>query len=116
MHQSSETEVCNNVERRRLQYDLVNYARELGFAEVEPIDDDRGVSGSGAQGPGFERLQIAVSKGRVALVLSPEASRLARNGRDRHTLPDFRAVVECPVGDRQRLYDPGRIDDRSYPA
>jgi len=36
--------------------------------------------------PGFERLLAAICESRVGAVLAIEASRLARNGRDWHTL------------------------------
>jgi hypothetical protein len=56
---------------------------------VEIIDDDLGRSGGGIARPGFERLLAAICDGRVGAVLAIEASRLARNGRDWHTLmPD----------------------------
>ncbi len=71
------------------------------------IDADQGVTDDGVERRGFDGLVAAVCRGEVGLVLSLEASRLARNGRDWHTLLDFCAIVRCLVGDRQRLYDPG---------
>jgi len=114
VRQSSETQVRNNVERQRLQYELERHARDLGFRDVTVIDDDLGLSGDGVFRPGFEALLEAVCKGEVGLVLSIEASRLSRNGREWHTLLDFCAIVGCLVGDRDRLYDPALIDDRMY--
>ena len=105
IRQSSETQVRNNVERRKLQYALKGHARALGFAKVEVIDDDLGVSGGGVRRPGFERLLQAVCSGSVGLVLAIEASRLARNGRDWHALLEICAVVGCLVGDRDRIHD-----------
>ena len=114
VRQSSDIQVRNNVERQRLQYALAGHARELGFTRVEVIDEDQGITGDGVQRTGFDRLVATVCRGEVGLVLSLEASRLARNGRDWHTLLDFCAVVGCLVGDRQRLYDPGLADDRLF--
>ena len=114
VRQSSEFQVKNNVERQRLQYALADHARELGFRDITVIDDDLGISGDGVYRPGFEALLEAVCKGKVGLVLSIEASRLSRNGREWHTLLDFCAIVGCLVGDRDRLYDPALIDDRMY--
>ena len=71
-------------------------------------------AGDGVYRPGFEALLEAVCKSRVGLVLSIEASRLARNGREWHALLDFCAIVGCLVGDRDRLYDPALIDGRMY--
>ena len=114
IRQSSEMQVRNHVERRKLQYALEDHARELGFAKVEVIDDDLGVSGGGVRRPGFERLLQAVCSGTVGLVLALEASRLARNGRDWHALLEICAVVGCLVGDRERIHDPAMVDDRAF--
>ena len=62
--------------------------------------------------PGFERLLLAVCEGRVGIVLSLEASRLARNGREWHTLLEFCALVGCLLGDEDGLYDPRLPNDR----
>ena len=114
IRQSSDVQVKTNVERQRLQYALSDHAKELGFHDIEVIDEDLGISGAGVHRPGFDALLEAVCKGRVGLVLSIEASRLSRNGREWHTLLDFCAIVGCLVGDRDRLYDPALIDDRMY--
>ncbi len=114
IRQSSEMQVRNHVERRKLQYALEDHARGLGFAKVEVIDDDLGVSGGGVRRPGFERLLQAVCSGTVGLVLALEASRLARNGRDWHALLEICAVVGCLVGDRERIHDPAMVDDRAF--
>ena len=114
VRQSSEFQVKNNVERQRLQYALADHARELGFRDIMVIDDDLGISGDGVYRPGFEALLEAVCKGKVGLVLSIEASRLSRNGREWHTLLDFCAIIGCLVGDRDRLYNPALLDDRMY--
>ena len=114
VRQSSDFQVQNHVERQRLQYELADHARGLGFQAIEVIDEDLGISGDGVYRPGFEALLEAVCKGKVGVVLSIEASRLSRNGREWHTLLDFCAIVGCLVGDRDRLYDPALIDDRMY--
>jgi DNA invertase Pin-like site-specific DNA recombinase len=64
-------------------------ARTLGWSEVVVIDDDLGVSAGGVARPGFQRLLAAICAGQVGAVVSIEASRLARNGRDWHTLRRF---------------------------
>ena len=114
IRQSSPFQVRNNLESQRLQYGLEDYARDLGFRDVRVVDGDLGITGSGIERPGFDRLVVAVGKGEVGLILATEASRLARNGRDWHGLLDFCAVVGCLVGDRDRLYDPGSMEDRMY--
>jgi Resolvase, N terminal domain len=63
------------------------------------IDDDLGRSGGGIARPGFERLLLAICEGRAGIVLAVEASRLARNGRDWHTLLEFCGLVGCLLAD-----------------
>ena len=86
VRQSTAFQVTFNRESQLRQYALADRASELGWSDVEVIDDDLGRSGAGARRPGFERLLAAICEGRVGAVLSLEASRLARNGRDWHTL------------------------------
>ena len=51
------------------------------------------ILGSGTRRPGFERLLRELCDGQVGAVFSIEASRLARNGRDWHTLLEFCRIV-----------------------
>ena len=86
VRQSTAYQVVNNLESQRRQYGLVERARQLGWDDVQVVDDDLGKSGGGTTRPGFEKLLAAICEGRVGAVVSLEASRLARNGRDWHTL------------------------------
>jgi excisionase family DNA binding protein len=104
--------VANNHESRRRQYGLAERARALGWAVVEVIDDDLGRSGSGVARPGFERLLAAICEGRVGAVVSIEASRLARNGRDWHTLLEFCGLVGTLIIDEDGVYEPRSPNDR----
>src|SRR3981081_2952446 len=85
VRQSTPNQVQNNLESQRRQYALVDRARALGWQDIDVIDDDLGISGSGTLRHGFERLLRALCDGQVGAVFSIEASRLARNGRDWHT-------------------------------
>ncbi len=76
------------------------------------IDDDLGRSGSGIARKGFERLLVAIGAGGAGAVLAIEASRLARNGRDWHTLLEFCALVGCLLIDESDVYDPRLVNDR----
>jgi len=105
VRQSSADQLRHNHESRRRQYALVERARALGWSEVVVIDDDLGVSASGVARPGFERLLAAICRGVVGAVVSIEASRLARNGRDWHTLLEFCAVVDTLILDEDGVYD-----------
>jgi DNA invertase Pin-like site-specific DNA recombinase len=112
VRQSTIDQVMNDVESRRRQYGLVERARQLGWADVSVIDDDLGRSGSGVSRPGFEKLLAAICEGRVGAVVSIEASRLARNGRDWHTLLEFCGLVGTLIADEDGVYDPRLANDR----
>lgn len=112
VRQSTSDQVLNNHESRRRQYGLVDRARTLGWSAVEVIDDDLGRSGSGVARPGFEKLLAAICESRVGAVVSIEASRLARNGRDWHTLLEFCGLVGTLIIDEDGVYDPRHPNDR----
>src|SRR5499433_3848409 len=113
VRQSTLIQVVKNRESQLRQYNLVAYARELGFAEVETIDEDLGRSGSGlTERPGFQRLVTEVCEGRIGAVFCLEASRLARNGRDWHHLIELCALVGTLVIDPDGTYDPRLVNDR----
>lgn len=112
VRQSTAYQVLNNLESQRRQYGLVDRARQLGWAEVQIVDDDLGRSGGGTARPGFEKLLAAICEGRVGAVVSLEASRLARNGRDWHTLLEFCGLVGTLIVDEEAIYDPRSPNDR----
>jgi DNA invertase Pin-like site-specific DNA recombinase len=113
VRQSTLHQVRNHLESRRRQYDLQNRAKELGFRQVEVIDEDLGVSGTGAkERPGFGRLLAAVCNSQAGAVLALEASRLARNNRDWHHLIDLCVLTDTLVIDADGIYDPRMLNDR----
>jgi excisionase family DNA binding protein len=112
IRQSTPDQVQNNLESQRRQYALVERARQLGWEQIDVIDEDQGRSGSGTLRPGFERLLALLCEGNVGAVLSIEASRLARNGRDWHTLLEFCSVVGALLIDADGIYDPAQTNDR----
>jgi excisionase family DNA binding protein len=112
IRQSTPDQVRHNLESQRRQYALVDRARGLGWQDIDVIDDDLGVSGSGTSRPGFERLLRALCDGQIGAVFSIEASRLARNGRDWHTLLEFCSVVGALLIDAETVYDPRLTNDR----
>jgi DNA invertase Pin-like site-specific DNA recombinase len=112
IRQSTADQLVHNHESRRRQYGLADRARELGWLSVEVIDDDLGRSGGGVNRPGFERLLAVICEGRVGAVLAIEASRLARNGRDWHTLIEFCGLVGTILVDEDGIYDPRHPNDR----
>src|SRR6201987_453964 len=110
IRQSTVDQLANNHESRRRQYGLAD--RALGWTDVTVIDDDLGRSGSGVSRPGFERLLAAICEGRVGAVFAIEASRLARNGRDWHTLIEFYGLVGTVIVDEDGVYEPRHPNDR----
>ena len=112
IRQSTADQLLHNHESRRRQYGLADRARQLGWATVEVIDDDLGRSGGGINRPGFERLLAAICAGRAGAVFAIEVSRLARNGRDWHTLIEFCGLVGTIIVDEDGIYDPRHPNDR----
>src|SRR5206468_6329540 len=112
VRQSTADQLLHNPESRRRQYGLTDRARQLGWTRVEVIDDDLGRSGGGINRPGFERLLAAICEGRVGAVFAIEASRLARNGRDWHTLIEFCGLVGTVIVDEDGTYEPRHPNDR----
>src|SRR5713101_837708 len=112
IRQSTPDQVQHNLESQRRQYALVDRARALGWRDIDVIDEDLGISGSGTPRSGFERLLRALCDGQVGAVFSIEASRLARNGRDWHTLLEFCSVVGALLIDAEAVYDPRVTNDR----
>ena len=113
VRQSTQSQVMTNLESQRRQYDLVDLARQCGFADIEVIDDDLGRSASGTVArPGFDRLVASLCAGKVGAVLCQDASRLARNGRDWHHLLELCGLVEARVIDHDGIYNPCHPNDR----
>ena len=112
IRQSTAGQLAHNHESRRRQYGLVDRAKQLGWSHVEVIDEDLGRSGGGIARPGFERLLATICNGHVGAVLAIEASRLARNGRDWHTLIEFCGLVGTLIVDEDGIYDPRHPNDR----
>jgi DNA invertase Pin-like site-specific DNA recombinase len=115
VRQSTQAQTERNRESTERQYALVARAVELGFAreQVELIDEDLGVSGSGeAERRGFARLAAEVALGHAGLVLGLEVSRLARNSADWYRLLDLCGVTDTVIGDGDGLYHPGSFNDR----
>src|SRR5438874_12845362 len=94
IRQSSPIQVANNLESQRRQYNLADQARQLGFQQVEVIDEDLGRSGFGqVERLGLERLVVEVCSGQVGAVLCIEASRRAGNARGWHHRVELAGLV-----------------------
>jgi DNA invertase Pin-like site-specific DNA recombinase len=107
IRQSSLMQVTRHAESTDLQYELVERAVALGWPRerVELIDEDLGKSGAHAEARGgFQRLLAEISLARVGLVLSFDASRLARNNRDWYQLLEVCSIFGTLIADGERLY------------
>lgn len=113
VRQSTLSQVHENLESQRRQYELADRARSLGWRDVEVVDEDLGRSGSGrVVRPGFERLVSAVCLEEVGGVFALEASRLARNNRDWYHLVDLCGLTSTLIIDGEGVYDPCNFNDR----
>jgi len=92
---------------------MKNRLEELGWSEIEIIDEDQGRTASGSvTRSGFERLVAEVSLGRVGAVAARELSRFARNSRDWQQLIEVCLVVDTVLIDQETVYDARRSNDR----
>jgi DNA invertase Pin-like site-specific DNA recombinase len=115
VRQSTPKQVLHNQESLRRQYQLVETAVQLGWAQARTcvIDDDLGLSGaSSAVRHGFQRLVAAISLGEVGIVLVTEVSRLSRLDSDWHRVIELCAVFGTLIADEDGLYDPSDPNDR----
>ena len=114
LRQSSGKQVRQNQESQRLQYALVERARDLGWKQVEVVDSDLGASASvgAAQRGGFEGIIASVALGEVGIIFSRELSRLSRTDRDWCQLMEVCAVFDTRLGDAEQIYDLSLMDDQ----
>lgn len=115
VRQSSVNQVRHHQESTELQYRLVDRAVGLGWPRerVHVIDDDLGKSGAAnTERHGFQKLIAEIGLGKAGLVVSLDASRLARNNRDWHQLLELCSLFGVILADGERLYDPGAYHDR----
>jgi hypothetical protein len=74
---------------------------------LQVIDEDLGKSGAGSiERHGFQKLIAEIGLRNAGLVVSLDASRLARNNRDWHQLLELCSVFGVLIADGERLYDP----------
>jgi DNA invertase Pin-like site-specific DNA recombinase len=115
VRQSSPGQVRHHQESTELQYRLVERAVLFGWPRerVHVIDDDLGKSATSSRDRhGFQTLIAEVGLGKAGLVMSLDASRLARNNRDWHQLLELCSLFGVLIADGERLYDPGAYHDR----
>src|SRR5215211_2375404 len=113
IRQSSAHQVQHNRESQGLPYAMRERLTQLGFAQIEIIDEDLGCSAtSGTLRAGFERMVAEVCLGKVEAVVAREVSRFARNSRDWQQLIEMCRVVDTVLVDGEAVYAPRDGNDR----
>ena len=112
LRQSSEKQVRQNKESQRLQYDVAERMRALGWKQVEIVDGDLGSSAAmaSARREGFERVLSSVALGEVGIVGSREVSRLSRTDKDWCRLLEVCQIFGTLIADEQQVYDLNYLD------
>jgi DNA invertase Pin-like site-specific DNA recombinase len=113
IRQSSVYQVNHNLESQKLQYAMEERLRQLGWREIEVVDDDLGRSAAGTVArAGFERMVAEVCLGKVGAVAAREVSRFARNSREWQQLIEVCRVVDTVLIDQETVYTPRQSNDR----
>src|ERR687889_2088288 len=113
VRQSLAHQAQHNRESQVLQYAMRERLVQLGWSEIEVIDDDLGRSAAGGVArAGFERMVAEVCLGKVGAVAAREVSRFARNNRDWQQLVEMCRVVDTLLIDQEMIYAPRLGNDR----
>ena len=113
VRQSSAYQVHHNLESQRLQYAMQDRLQQLGWREIEVVDDDLGRSAAGlVTRAGFDRMVAEVCLGHVGAVAAREVSRFARNSREWQQLVEVCRVVDTVLIDLDTVYSPRHSNDR----
>ena len=113
VRQSSAYQVSHNLESQKLQYAMQDRLHQLGWNEIEVIDEDLGRSAAGTQTrTGFERMVAEVCLGHVGAVAAREVSRFARNSREWQQLVEVCRIVDTVLIDQETVYAPRQSNDR----
>src|SRR4051794_35620686 len=113
VRQSSTYQVSNNLESQKLQYAMQQRLRQLGWLEIDIVDDDLGRSAAGTvTRTGFARMVADVCLGQVGAVAAREVSRFARNSREWQQLVEVCRVVDTVLIDLDTVYSPRHSNDR----
>ena len=113
VRQSSAYQVLHNQESQKLQYAMSERLHQLGWQNIEVIDEDLGCSAAGTTTrSGFERMVAEVCLGKVGAVAAREVSRFARNSREWQHLVEVCRVVDTLLIDQETVYAPRQSNDR----
>src|SRR5947199_6813163 len=113
IRQSSAYEGSHSLESQKLQYAMQERLQQLGWREIEVVDEDLGRSASGTvTRAGFERMVAEVCLGKVGAVAAREVSHFARNSREWQQLVEVCRVVDTVLVDQEMVYAPRQSNDR----
>jgi DNA invertase Pin-like site-specific DNA recombinase len=113
VRQSSAYQVTHNLESQRLQYAMRHRLEQLGWGDIDVVDEDLGRSAAGlVTRSGFERMVADVCLGKVGAVAAREVSRFARNSREWQHLVEMCRVVDTVLIDQDTIYAPRVSNDR----
>src|ERR1700719_2046059 len=113
IRQSSAYQVSHNLESQKLQYAMEERLQQLGWREIEVVDDDLGRSAAGTvTRTGFERMVAEVCLGKVGAVSAREVSRFARNSREWQQWVEVCRVVDTVLIDQEMVYAPRASNDQ----
>lgn len=113
IRQSSTYQVNHNLESQKLQYAMQERLQQLGWREIEVVDEDLGRSAAGTvTRAGFERMVAEVCLGKVGAVAAREVSRFARNSREWQQLVEVCRIVDTLLVDQETVYSPRQSNDR----
>lgn len=113
IRQSSAYQVNHNLESQKLQYAMRDRLMQLGWREIEVVDEDLGRSAAGlVTRSGFERMVAEVCLGKVGAVAAREVSHFARNSREWQQLVEVCRIVDTVLIDREMVYAPRQGNDR----
>src|SRR6201998_4499028 len=113
VRQSSPYQVIHNLESQKLQYAMEERLHQLGWREIEVVDEDLGRSAAGlVTRAGFERMVAEVCLGQVGAVAAREVSRFARNSPEWQQLVEVCRVVDTVLVDQEMVYAPRESNDR----
>jgi DNA invertase Pin-like site-specific DNA recombinase len=113
IRQSSAYQVSHNLESQKLQYGMQTRLRQLGWQDIEVVDEDLGCSAAGnVQRGGFEHVVAEVGLGKVGVVAALELSRFARNSREWQQLMEVCRLVDTLLIDQETVYSARLGNDR----
>jgi DNA invertase Pin-like site-specific DNA recombinase len=113
VRQSSAYQVTHYLESQRLQYAMRDRLTQLGWIDIDVVDEDLGRSAAGlVTRSGFDRMVADVCLGKVGAVAAREVSRFARNSREWQHLVEMCRVVDTVLIDLDTVYAPRLSNDR----